>query len=890
MNAKIRILHLEDNARDSELMQLKLEAEGEFKILRVETEADYVRALEQEKFDLIIADYSLPSFDGVRGLELARKLRPEVPFLFFSAMLGEETAIDSLHKGATDYVLKQRPARLGPAVRRALQEAEAQRQRRRAEEALRESEERFRLITETIDEVFWIRDKDIEKIFYVSPGYERIWGRTREDLRQNARSFLDAIHPEDRPRVLAGFEVEKSEGSFDHEYRVVLPDGSVRWVRNRGFPVRDAAGQVGSYVGVAHDITQGKQAEAALRESEEKYRQIVELATEGIWAIDASNRTTFVNRQMATMLGYSVDEMMGKSLLDFMDAEVRIETLEDLERGRRRGAEQFERRFQKKDGVALWVHLSTAPMFGDDGQYTGVFAMVTDTTERRRLEEQFQQAQKMEAVGRLAGGVAHDFNNLLMVINGHSDLLLKKLDARDPMHEPVTEIRSAGQRATEVTQQLLAFSRKQIIQPRVLDLNRVVGDIEKMLQRLIGEDIALVTVLNPDLGRVMADPGQIGQVLMNLAVNSRDAMPNGGHLTIETANVDLDDRYAKEHSAVAPGPYVQLTVSDSGTGMDAETQAHLFEPFFTTKKAGEGTGLGLATVYGVVKQAGGFIWVYSEPGKGTAFKIYLPRVKEEVEVEEAPKPAGTPHGTETILLVEDQPELRKLARMILTSQGYKVLEAANGGEALFHSERHTGPIHLMLTDVIMPGMNGRELAQRLKPLRPEMKVLYMSGYTVSAIIHNGVLEAGIDYLQKPISPDDLVVKVREVLEPPRPAGTVLVVDDEAGIRSLVRGILQSAGYEVLNAENGKLAMREAGGRGVDLVITDVVMPEQEGIKTIQLLRKQRPNLKIIAMSGAAAGGLYLDMAKKLGAHATLAKPITPDELLATVRRILSEPS
>jgi PAS domain S-box-containing protein len=592
---------------------------------------------------------------------------------------------------------------------------------------------------------------------------------------------------------------------------------------------------------------------------------------------------------MATMLGYGVEEMTGKSLLDFMDDETRLAAASDLEQRHRGIGGQHERRFQNKDGKTLWMHVSATPLFGREGQYTGAIAMLTDITERKRLEEQFRQAQKMEAVGRLAGGVAHDFNNLLMVINGHCDLLLKKLDARDPMHGQLTAVRKAGQRATALTQQLLAFSRKQITQPRVLDLNQVVGDVENMLRRLIGEDIALVTVLSPELGRVRTDPGHISQALMNLAVNSRDAMPKGGRLMIETANIDLDETYAREHPAVNPGPYVQLTVSDSGTGMDAETQAHLFEPFFTTKKTGEGTGLGLSTVHGIVEQAGGFIWVYSELAKGTTFKIYLPRVEEAVEVEDVAEPAaGTLQGTETILVVEDQPELRKLARMVLEDHGYKVLAADNARDALFLSERHAGPIHLMLTDVVMPGMNGRELADRLKPLRPEMKVVYMSGYTANAIVEHGVLEPGIEYLQKPVSPDALAAKVRGMLGPPRAAGTVLVVDDEAGIRGLVRGILQSAGYEVLEAEDGQQAMKQAERPGVDLVITDVVMPEQEGIETIQLLRKRRPNLKIIVMSGAAMGGVYLDMAKKLGAHAVLAKPVQPDQLLETVRRILSE--
>jgi two-component system cell cycle sensor histidine kinase/response regulator CckA len=652
VDAKVRILNLEDNARESELIRARLEAEGvACELVRVETETDYLRALEQDGFDLIIADPSLPSLDGVRGLELARQRRPEIPFLFFSGPVGAEAAIESLLNGAVDYVLKQRPERLAGSVRRALKQADSQRQRRRAEEALRVSEARFRLIAETIDEVFWVIDVDFDKVTYISPGYARVWGRAPEDLYRDPGSFSAALHPEDRERVLASFGGQRCGEPFDLEYRIVRPDGSVRWIHDRGFPVEGILGKPHSYVGVAQDITG-----------------------------------------------------------------------------------------------------------------------------RKILEEQFWQAQKMEAVGRLAGGVAHDFNNLLMVINGFSDLLLKELDARGPFHEQITEIRKAGQRAADITRQLLVLSRRPV-QAKVLDLNRLVGDIEKMLRRLIGEDVKLMTVLSPDLGRVMADPTQLTQLLMNLVLNSRDAMPKGGNLTIGTANIDIDETYSSQNPESRPMHYVQLTVIDTGTGIDAQTRAHLFEPFFTTKKTGEGTGLGLATVYGVVKQAGGFIEVYSEPEKITTFKVYLPRVEDELDVAETPgiAAAQTLQATETILLVEGQPDLRRLARIVLQDHGYKVLEAANASEALFHSGRHGGPIHLMVTDVVMPGMNGWDLAERMKPMRPDMKVLFLSGYTVAAMVDGGGLRADVHLLQKPVSPADLAAEVRGALGAPLPADTVRVV-------------------------------------------------------------------------------------------------------------------
>ncbi len=387
------------------------------------------------------------------------------------------------------------------------------------------------------------------------------------------------------------------------------------------------------------------------------------------------------------------------------------------------------------------------------------------TRELSQAQDQLRQAQKMEAVGRLAGGVAHDFNNLLTAITGYSDLLMSDLAEGDPMRGDLEQVKHAADRAASLTRQLLAFSRRQVLQPRVLDLNAVVGSVDKMLRRLIGEDIDLLTVPAPALGWVKADPGQLEQILMNLAVNARDAMPQGGKLTIETANVELDGAYVRQHAAVQPGPYVMLAVSDTGCGMDAETRSHLFEPFFTTKEVGKGTGLGLATVYGIVTQSGGTVSVYSEPGRGTTFKLYLPRVEDAAG---RPVPAGLPappvKGSETILVVEDEKAVRSLACEVLKRNGYTVLEARHGDEALAVSDRHEGRIALMLTDMVMPGKRGPDVARQLAAVRPDMKVLYMSGYADSGIVHQGVLDAGTAFLAKPFTPTALARKVREVLD------------------------------------------------------------------------------------------------------------------------------
>lgn len=387
-----------------------------------------------------------------------------------------------------------------------------------------------------------------------------------------------------------------------------------------------------------------------------------------------------------------------------------------------------------------------------------------EVAERKSAEEQLRQAQKMEAVGRLAGGVAHDFNNLLTAINGHSDLAMRRLKQEDPLYEKLEKIKKAGERAASLTQQLLAFSRKQILQPKVLDLNQVVFEMNRMLQPLIGEDIDLYTKLKPDLGMVKADPGQLEQVIMNLSVNARDAMPKGGKLTIETTNVYVDEEYADQHFAISPGWYVMLAVSDSGSGMDAHTREHIFDPFFTTKEVGKGTGLGLSTVYGIVKQSGGNIWVYSELGQGTTFKVYLPCVGKPVEEPELLiNRHAFPGGNETVLLVEDEEMVREMAKEILEESGYQVLEAKHGHEALLIAEQHLGHIHLMLSDVVMPQMSGRELAERFAPLRKDMKVLYMSGYTDDAIVHHGVLDEGTAFIEKPFTPNALAHKVRETL-------------------------------------------------------------------------------------------------------------------------------
>jgi PAS domain S-box-containing protein len=510
-------------------------------------------------------------------------------------------------------------------------------------------------------------------------------------------------------------------------------------------------------------------AQEGLRRSEINFRSLVTHAPYGVCRCDSSGILLDVNPALVAMLGYSSGtDLVGRNLANLYSDSQQWFSLADylslLEKFQGLPADWL-----RNDRSVVSVRLS-GRAFRDERNTIFFELFAEDVTERRALEQQLRQAQKMEAVGRLAGGIAHDFNNLLMVISGYSEFLLGQIGDDPAMRGHAQEIANAAARATSLTRQLLAFSRKQMLDPKIVDLNSVVAENVKMLTRVIGEDIDLVMVPGPDIGAVKADPGQIEQVIMNLAVNARDAMPHGGKLTIETANVSLDANYARFHAPVKPGDYVMLAISDTGMGMDADTQAHIFEPFYTTKGL-KGTGLGLSTVYGIIKQSEGYIWLYSEVGKGTSFKIYLPRFSATGEVP-ATQPALAQEpispGHETILLVEDEENLRRLARQALENQGYRVIDAPDGATAIQISQAHKGPIHLMLTDVIMPGMNGRELADKVAPTRPDMRVLYMSGYTENHIGHNGTLDEGITLLQKPFTLPALKAKVREMLDTPLP--------------------------------------------------------------------------------------------------------------------------
>ena len=519
---------------------------------------------------------------------------------------------------------------------------------------------------------------------------------------------------------------------------------------------------------VSHQLAgaiEQKRSEEALRRSEGRYRSLIQSAVYGIYRSSLEGRFLDVNPALITMLGYdSAQELLA---LDpkkdvFFESGEYARLMREFSHGMR--LDSVEVCWKRKDGKAITVRLSGRIVTNQENNDEVLEIIAEDVTERHVLEEQFRQAQKMEAVGRLAGGVAHDFNNLLMVISGYTEVLLEQTACHAPLYPKIEAIQQAADRASSLTRQLLAFSRKQMLELKVVDVNRIVAEMDRLLRPLIGEDIELSTRLAADLARTRADSGQIEQVIMNLVVNSKDAMPRGGKITIQTANVNLDDDLRRQFSYIRPGPYVMLSVTDTGLGMDRETQSRIFEPFFTTKEKGKGTGLGLSTVYGIIKQSGGYVFAESEVGRGTTFKIYLPRVDDAADPHGPARDSGAATGgTETVLLVEDEESVRQLVSETLAGKGYKVLEAENGEAALQLASLHQGAIDLLITDVVMPGMSGRELSKHICASDPDTKILYLSGYTEDAILHEGVLETGAAFLQKPFSLQALVRKVKYVL-------------------------------------------------------------------------------------------------------------------------------
>ncbi len=634
---------------------------------------------------------------------------------------------------------------------------------------LRESETLFRSLADTTSAAIVIYKGN--HFQYVNHAAQHICGCSTEDIL--GMSCCDMVHPEHKEQLKQqGFAaLEGISTPKRHEFKIITKAGTERWIDLAATTIEFAG--LPSTLATAIDVTERKLAEVTLRESEIKYRQLVENANSVILNMNMRGEITFLNTFAQDFFGYTEREIHGRSALGTIIPEVDSAGrdmrafFKDLLRFRHR-YRHSENENMRKSGERVLISWANRILSDEKGIPSQFLCIGNDVTQVRSLEEQVRQSQKLEVVGRLAGGIAHDFNNILGVITGYSELALMDMPSEDPHRENIETVRQAAKRAASLTRQLLAFSRKQVLEPAVLNLNFIIQQLEKMLRRLIGEDIDLATTLDPRLAPVKVDPSQIEQVILNLAVNARDAMPRGGKLTIETANVDLDESYTAKHVGAIPGPHVMLAVSDTGMGMNENVLTHIFEPFFTTKEQGVGTGLGLATVYGIVKQSGGNIWVYSEEGRGTTFKIYIPRHKSEAALHDrvpfTEDSTVVPGGSETILLVEDDETLRSSVTQVLKKYGYSTLEATSSDDAIRISETNMGTIHLLLTDVVMPGMSGRELAERLTRQRPEIRILFMSGYTDDAIIHHGVLESGMAFIQKPFTIENLMKKIRRVME------------------------------------------------------------------------------------------------------------------------------
>jgi len=793
----LKILVLEDSARDFELISEQLHDVGlTVQITWVETEDAFISALRENQYDIILSDFKLPGFDAFGALRISNETCPEVPFICVSGTIGEETAIELLKLGAVDYVLKDRPERLPFAIKRAIDEASGKKLQRKTQETLLANYTLLRTAGTTAKLGGWSIDlatnipawsDEVADILEMPHGY--VPGVTE------AISFYA---PEWQDRMRQVFSDCAEQGiPYDEEMEIIIRTGRRVWVRTTGEAVKNEEGKIIKVQGSFQDITERKLSIRDLQEANTKLQTsqkatlniledleveiqkrtareaelkkvitAIEQAGEIIIITDPAGNIEYVNPAFTTVSGYSSKEVIGKTPAILKSGQQNTAFYQNLWETITSGQVWHGRIINKrKDGKLYTEDATISPVFDAAGKIINFVGVKRDITAELVLVEQFQQAQKMESVGRLAGGVAHDYNNMLAVILGYTGMALGKVAPSDPLHEDLQQIFEAATRSAEITRQLLAFARKQAIAPVVLNLNTTVDSMLKMLRHLIGENISLAWMPAFEVWPVKIDPSQLDQILANLCVNGRDAIDGVGKITIETANVIFDDAYCDRNVGFTPGAFVMLAVSDSGCGMDKNTIDQIFEPFFTTKEIGKGTGLGLATVYGIVKQNRGFINVYSEPGNGTTFKIFIPRdTTGIVETKDSSVAETLLGGSETILLVEDESILLVMVKRLLESLGYTVLSAAGSGEALRMAEEHLGEIHLLLTDIIMPEMNGRDLALQLAALCPSMKQLFMSGYTADVITHQGILDEGVEFIQKPMSLMDLATKVRKVLD------------------------------------------------------------------------------------------------------------------------------
>jgi PAS domain S-box-containing protein len=757
----LRALILEDRNDDVELVLHLLRREGfcvDHQV--VQTASAYAAALDSH-LDIIIADYSLPQFTALDALEMLRERGLDVPFIIVTGAVGEEPAVECVRRGAADYLLKDRLARLGDAVRRTLNERRLREEQRRTAAALLESETRFRRFAENAqDIIFRYRTSDPPGFEYLSPVVLHLTGYSPDDFYNDASLIDRVVHPDDKAVFHRG-SIETSLSAV----RIRRRDGTMLWFEVRAVEAFNVENRKVAVEGIARDVTERMRAEQMQRASQQWLTAIFEASRDGI-VVEADERVVFANSAFAQMHGYgSAQELLGLPM-SAVEVPGEAHSISHLI-GRHLAGDpvpyDYQFRGLRKDGTFLELEasISTAAISGK----TYIIAVVHDVSGRNRLEKQFQQAQKMEAVGRLAGGIAHDFNNLLTAILGYTDLVRHRLATNSESARDLAEVLRAAESATELIRRLLAFSRKQVLQPIRLDVNAVLRGIQNMVAHMIREDVELTLDLAPQLHAIVADPSRIEQIAMNLLVNARDAMPTGGRITVATTDVIVDE--AHPAGMVPNGSYVALAISDTGEGMAPDVKAHLFEPFFTTKEQGKGTGLGLATVYGIVKQSGGWILVESEVQQGARFTLYFPAVAEPAQDWHRPAPSTPANGggDETILVVEDEDLVRQFARRVLEHAGYRVIEAIDGEEALALLQARHEEVDLVLTDVMMPKMSGRALVHQIAAFQPDARVIYMSGYT-GETIEKEWFDSRWPLLTKPFTAAGLASAVRAALEPP----------------------------------------------------------------------------------------------------------------------------
>ncbi len=642
----------------------------------------------------------------------------------------------------------------------------------------------------------------------------------------------------------------------------------------------------------------------ALGEKERFHEALLDDMLTFVAVLEPNGDVVFVNNTPLKVGGFELKDVVGRKFYDapwWTHSDEVYETVKhDIELCRNGETLVHDVQIMIADGSLMWIEYSMHPIFDDEGKVQYLVPEGRDITDRKKLEEQFRRAQKMEAVGQLAGGIAHDFNNLLQVINSYSALALMRLDRDDPIHQEISHVAAAGDKAATLVSQILAFSRRQVLDMKDVDLGGVISDMMKMLQRLLGEHVTLRVLTAPDLGIVRADSGQVEQILMNLCVNARDAMRDGGTITIKTENVQLDEAFCRDREWADPGSYVMLSVADTGCGMDDDTIRNIFEPFFTTKDVGKGSGLGLSMVYGLVKQHLGLVHIHSEIGEHTTFEIYLPVAEGAAAAGAGEEEIPAAGGTETILFAEDNPEVLEVVKSVLEEAGYSLLTATNGEEAIRIFDRNADRVDMALLDVMMPKLGGRAVYEHIHESHPDLPFLFASGYSVGAIHTDFILDKGLTLINKPYEHNALLHAVRKVIgaanvipiEPRKKtkAASILLVDDDENVRKVLKRVLESDGHEVMEAGDGDEALKRHRRDSADIVITDIVMPEKEGLAMIQELKLDSPDVRIIAISGGGrkGSGSYLGLAKHLGAEITLEKPIRAKDLLGAVSRIMSD--